>query len=94
MPRRQFCIHSDSRRLGLSAHPIMHLADIHTPAPTWSPIQWLSAFAFDPVVTIVELKGLIANPAAELRLFDVREPHEYANGKIANAVNIPGLSTV
>ena len=71
----------------------MHLADIRTPAapPSWSPVQWLAAYAIDPIVTIVELKALIANPAANLRLFDVRETHEFANGKIANAVNIPGL---
>ena len=74
----------------------MHLADIRTPAapPSWSPVQWLAAYAIDPIVTIVELaelKALIANPEANLRLFDVREPLEFANGKIANAVNIPGL---
>ena len=72
----------------------LHLAGIQAtmraPAVCGAPVRWLSAPAIDSVVSITELKGLIASPEAKLHLFDVREPSEYADGKIANAVNIPG----
>ena len=68
-------------------------ATMRAPAVVVASSRWLSASASDPVISIGELKGLIASPEAKLRLFDVREPHEYAEGKIADAINIPGMSS-
>ncbi len=46
--------------------------------------------ASDKDVSIEELKKLIAQkPGGSLELFDVREPHEYADGFIPTAVNVP-----
>lgn len=41
------------------------------------------------VVTYPQLKTMLANH--DVQLFDVREPHEYQEGRISDAVNIPRM---
>ncbi len=40
-----------------------------------------------PTIDVEELERLIA--ADEVRVLDVREPHEYARGHVRGAVNVP-----
>jgi 3-mercaptopyruvate sulfurtransferase SseA len=50
--------------------------------------RWLSKAAENPFIAYTELKKLLQEKA-NIHVIDVREPHEYSQGAIPTAVNIP-----
>jgi hypothetical protein len=78
----------DDKQYLPSAQPVLVHKMLRAPLRllVWPARSFSSA---KPTVSYDELKKLVEKAPEDLRIIDVREPHEYSAGAIPTAVNVP-----